>query len=314
MSLLNYTITSIVTLIIFIIISIVLFGRKGRRHQKKQIVLLDNVIEALEKISQGDFNVLLDTKGISKHDEYKKDFTDIIDSINKMAMELGTMEILRQDFISNVSHEIGSPLTSIKGFASLLRDTNISEEKRYHYLDIIEAETSRLSKLSENFLKLSSLEKPDSEFSKTEFSLDKQLQDIILMMEPQWKKKNQQITLKLDKINVIANQDLLSEVWINILNNSIKFTSEHGKIDVLLSDDKNYIYCTISDNGIGISEQDKMHIFERFYKSDKSRTRSLGGNGLGLAIAKKIIELHNGKITVESELAKGTKIIVTIKK
>lgn len=312
MSLLNSAIVSFITFFIFILISLAIFGRKGINHQRNQDALLYDVIEALENISQGNFNVFLELNENHKHNKDGKDFSDIIGSINKMAKELGTMEILRQDFISNVSHEIGSPLTSIKGFAVLLRDSKLSDKVRNHYIDIIEAETTRLSKLSDNFLKLSSLEESEITSNLTEFRLNKQLEEVVLMLEPQWKEKGQQIELKLDRIKINADKDLLSEVWINILTNSIKFTNEDGNIKVILKKEKENIVCEISDNGIGIAEKDKMHIFERFYKSDKSRTRAKGGNGLGLPLAKKIVELHNGRITVESEIGKGTKIKVCL--
>jgi len=311
-SLSNHIIMSFITFLFAILISLTTFGKRGIKHQKDQYILFDNVIEALEQISSGNFNVFVELNENYKRRDDEKDFTDIVGSINKMARELGAMEHLRQDFISNVSHEIGSPLTSIKGFTVLLRNSKLNEKEINHYLDIIEEETNRLSKLSENFLKLSNLEENENVLNKVNFNLDNQIENVILMLEPQWKEKKQELIIKLDKIKINADKDLLYEVWSNVIGNSIKFTNSKGKIKISLKTDKEFIICEISDNGIGIAKQDKMHIFERFYKSDKSRTRLKTGNGLGLSIVKKIIDLHNGSINVESKLGEGTTFIIKL--
>jgi two-component system, OmpR family, phosphate regulon sensor histidine kinase PhoR len=263
------------------------------------------LLQAMSKISQGDFNVFIKE---DVHDVH----IDLAQGINEMAQKLGSIEKLRQDFISNVSHEIQSPLTSISGFATLLKNDNLSLDKHKHYLNIIETESKRLSKLSDNLLKLSSLENNSMPMTMQEFALDKQLASIILLLEPQWKEKNMKVDIILNKLSVIADQDLLSQVWVNLLHNAIKFTPEKGTICIKLIKDNECAKCIISDNGIGISEEDQLHIFERFFKADKARNRSLGGNGLGLALVKKIVEMHNGSITVESRLGGGTQFIVKL--
>jgi signal transduction histidine kinase len=269
--------------------------------------MMEETLDAMKRITQGDFSVVLE---VGKNDP----FSELAETINKMAHELGTIENLRQDFIANVSHEIQSPLTSISGFAELLRNKDITVEERTHYIDIIEAESKRLSNLSDNLLKLSSLDADATPLSLSKFRLDKQIQSSILMLEPQWSDKNLDISLELEPISVLGDENLMAQVWINLLHNSIKFTPNGGTINTILSNGEHEVVCRIADNGIGISEEDKLHIFERFYKVDKARDRNLGGNGLGLSLVKKIVELHKGSIHVESEVGKGTVFRINLPK
>jgi len=274
-------------------------------HNDGRMTLFNQMVEALGKIAHGDFNVFVETYD---HDP----FYEVAESVNKMAAELGALENQRQDFISNVSHEIQSPLTSIGGFATLLKSASLTESERIHYLDIIETESKRLSRLSDNLLKLSHLEAETAPLVKQEFRLDKQISNAVLMLEPQWSDKHITIEVELDKITVNADEELLGRIWINLLHNAIKFTPENGKIEISLTDSDGIIECRIKDTGIGILPTDQMHIFERFYKVDKARDRSLGGNGLGLSLCKKIVELHDGIITLNSEPGKGTTFIVRL--
>lgn len=279
--------------------------KHGREHARGRHQFLESTIEALNRISRGDFNISI---SIQEHDP----FSEVAESVNKMARELSGMEAQRQDFISNVSHEIQSPLTSISGFAALLKSDSLTRQQRAHYLEVIETESRRLSKLSENLLKLSALESENAPLSERAFRLDKQIEHAILIFEPQWAKKAIDIDAKLEKVLIHADEDLLSQVWINLIHNAVKFTPENGKIGIGLHQQDNRIVCHVADNGIGISKDDQMHIFERFFKVDKARDRSLGGNGLGLSLCKKIVELHGGQIVVESEPGKETKFVVTL--
>ncbi|HBF36006.1 MAG TPA: two-component sensor histidine kinase [Firmicutes bacterium] len=267
---------------------------------------LTNILDAMSKIAGGDFNTFVTPE------DGRNPYGEVAASVNKMAKELGSIEKLRQDFISDVSHEIQSPLTSINGYASLLKREGISTDEITHYATIIETESKRLSKLSDNLLRLSVLESESAPMEIKAFRLDKQLESILLMLEPQWAAKNITPDVSLPLIMMTGNEDLLSQVWINLLHNAIKFTPENGGIRVILTANKDNVVCTISDNGIGISPEDQMHIFERFYKVDKARDRSLGGNGLGLSLVKKIVELHQGKITVKSEKGQGAEFMVTL--
>ncbi len=263
------------------------------------------LLEAMRRIASGDFSVMVPVDDNEIH-------SDIARGLNEMVQNLGNMETMRQDFISNVSHEIQSPLASISGFAALLQDDSLSDEMKRHYAAIIETETKRLSSLGENLLKLSALEADDNALSLQEYRLDRQIENIALTMEPQWAAKKLSIEAELGRTMYCGDKNLLSQVWSNLLHNAIKFTPEGKSISLRLQSDAEQVQFTIADTGIGIPKEDQMHIFERFYKVDKSRERSLGGNGLGLSIVKKIVDLHGGRISVESEVGKGTTVHIIL--
>lgn len=310
MAFFSYLISTAIGIAVFagfarLVAVIISHTKHGREHTQNRHRFLENTIEALDRISRGDFNISI---AIEEHDP----FSEVAESVNKMARELSSMETQRQDFISNVSHEIQSPLTSISGFAALLKSGSLTKQQRAHYIEVIETESRRLSKLSDNLLKLSALESENTPLSKNDFRLDKQIEHAILIFEPQWTEKNIEIDANLAKTTVHADEDLLSQLWINLIHNAVKFTPENGAIEIRLQQQDGQIVCHVADNGIGISKEDQMHIFERFFKVDKARDRSLGGNGLGLSLCKKIVELHAGQITVESEPGEGTGFTVTL--
>ncbi|EJQ49218.1 two-component sensor histidine kinase [Bacillus wiedmannii] len=279
----------------------------GILMRPKREAMIWTIIEPIQKITKGDFSVK-----IHNEEKYDGEIGVLVKSINDMTDELNAMEKMRQEFVSNVSHEIQSPLTSIKGFARALQDNNLSEEKRKHYLTIIETETTRLSKLSQNLLKLTLLEAEEYTPERVAYRLDQQLKQIVLNSEPLWAEKEIELELDLEKVNVIADQESMSQVWINLIHNSIKFTPSGGTITIQLQKHEKVVEVRIRDSGIGISEEQKQHIFERFYKADTSRNRTYGGSGLGLAIVKKVLDLHQGEIKVESEEGNGAEFIVCI--
>lgn len=284
-------------------LSVTLFSyiRVKRFNHSHNSFALDTIRNALGEIARGNFDVNLT--------ESERDpFHELVQAFNEMAKNLGSLETMRQDFISNVSHEIQSPLTSIKGFAALLKSGSITDEERIHYAEIIESESRRMSAMSENLLKLSALDSGNNPLNLTEFRLDRQLQSIALALEPQWSAKNIAIDIHVEKASITADRDLLAQVWMNLLGNAIKFTPDGGIVSIVLTDNA----VIIEDTGMGISESDLVHIFERFYKADKSRDRALGGNGLGLAIAKKILDLHGFSISAESQIQKGTRFTVRL--
>lgn len=285
-------------------------NRINRAHEHSPHAFMNAIEEVLDRISKGDFEIRLDKRKYV----YAEHFTELADKINDMAQKLGEMEIMRQDFVSNVSHEIQSPLTSIKGFVSLLKDENLSREERLHYISVIESESKRLSKLSENLLRLSTLESEYAAFKPKHYSLSRQLKDVILLLEPQWSGKEIEVSLCGEKVDIFADEDLINQVWINLLNNSIKFTPDRGKITVTISEDNKQVFVEISDSGIGMTEETLPHIFERFYMADKARSRSAGGSGLGLSIVKKIVQIHYGNIDVKSKFGEGTTFIISIPK
>ncbi|AAS40965.1 sensor histidine kinase [Bacillus cereus ATCC 10987] len=291
---------------VFIVLIWVLIGVLMR---PKREAMIWTIIEPIQKIAKGDFSVK-----IRNEEKYDGEIGVLVKSINDMTDELNAMEKMRQEFVSNVSHEIQSPLTSIKGFARALQDNNLSEEKREHYLTIIETETTRLSKLSQNLLKLTLLESEEYTPERATYRLDQQLKQIVLNSEPLWAEKEIELELNLEKVHITADQESMSQVWINLIHNSIKFTPNGGTITIQLKEYEKVVEVRIRDSGIGISKEQKQHIFERFYKADSSRNRAYGGSGLGLAIVKKVLDLHQGEIKVESEEGKGTEFIVCIPK
>ncbi|MGE7926152.1 HAMP domain-containing sensor histidine kinase [Lysinibacillus xylanilyticus] len=296
-----WTVVGVFVLFACSVIITFLIGSKRQRNY------WNTIVDALSRIAKGDFTVKLDLKA-----DDKDQFGQLIHGINHMAVELGQIERMRQEFISNVSHEIQSPLTSINGFAKALKNIDLPEDKRQHYLAIIEMESNRLSKISDNLLKLTSLESQHHPFEPRHYRLDKQLRNVVLTLEPNWLAKNIDMDLQLENISLMADEDLMNQVWMNLLSNSIKFTPAAGTISISMTKQIDTITIAIRDNGIGVTPEQQKHVFERFYKADQSRTAENGGSGLGLSIVKKIIDMHYGTITVESMLAEFTTFFVTL--
>lgn len=286
----------------------------GRFIRTKEQHFWTELIEAIKRISRGDFHVNIEPHFGERSGKQQKrhPLHQLVVSINDMAANLKEMEELRQEFISNVSHEIGTPLTSISGFAKALKNEQLDPEQRQRYLTIIEEECLRLSKLTDNLLKLAVLDSEQHPFQPAPYRLDKQLAAVILACEPQWEKKNIEMDVETEAISIAADEMLMSQVWMNLIHNAIKFTSEGGKISVSAVRQGERAVVRIADSGAGIAEADLPRIFERFYKADKSRTRSAGGSGLGLSIAHKITEMHRGSITVSSRLGEGTEFTVSL--
>lgn len=265
------------------------------------------IIDALERIASGDFSVRLE----NEFDE-NQIVSKLATSVNKMALELDQIENMRQEFISNVSHEIQSPLTSIRGFAQALEDDRLTPAERHSYLSIIQAESTRLSRITDDLLKLASLESEHVKFEPKSYRLDKQIRDLILASEPQWTEKGIDMQVALQDLSITADEDLLSQVWTNLIHNSLKFTPPGGQVRVELRQQGDAIEFMIRDTGMGISDADQARVFERFYKADPSRTHSNGGSGLGLSIVKKIVDMHAGAIDLQSKLGQGTTFVVTL--
>ncbi len=260
--------------------------------------------KATKKVSQGDFSIELPIVG-NKEDE----FNILIDSFNKMTKELANMSMLHKDFISNVSHEFKTPISSIQGFATVLLNSELTEEQK-EYAQIITDEATRLSKLTTNILKLTKLENQIIITDKQYFYLDEQIRYVILLLQNEWSKKSISFNIELSKINYFGNQELLQQVWLNLIGNAIKFSNINGEITIKCYIDNKNIIVIILDNGIGMNEQTINHIFDKFYQGDKSHSSE--GNGLGLPLAKRIIELCDGNIKVNSTIEKGSKFIIKL--
>ncbi len=263
--------------------------------------LLESVIEfnnAIKKVAKGEFDTKLEDKTNSI------EIYEIVESFNTMTKELANTEMFRNDFISNVSHEFKTPLAAIDGYATLLQKDNISEYKRKIYIDKILKNTKKLSTLTGNILSLSNLENQNINIKKQSFSIDEQIREALLIYERDWEKKKIELDIELEEILYLGNKEMLEQVWQNIIGNSIKFVDYNGKIQVKLNKVDKNILVTIRDNGIGMDEETQKRIFEKFYQGDTSH--SLEGNGLGLNIVKRIIDLHGGSIKVSSKIMNGS--------
>ena len=229
-----------------------------------------------------------------------------------MVSELDSVEILRDDFVNNFSHEFKTPIVSIKGFAEELKRNDLTEEERIKYLDIIIEESNRLAELSTNILNLSKIEKQTILTDKVKVNIGEQMRKVILVEMKKIEHKNIELNLEIDDVNAIVNEGLMEQVWINIIENAIKYSNQNGILDISVKNNGEEIIVKIKDNGIGIEEEELEHIFNKFYKIDKSA--SSPGNGIGLELAKKIVDLHEGKIEVKSKINEGTEFTIELKK
>lgn len=266
---------------------------------------IKKLTRATKRIAAGDFNVKLNIKQTGELGTLARSFEE-------MMHDLQQLEQMRREFVTNVSHEVQSPLTSISGYAQALKQVNLADHERSRYLDIIIAEAKRMSKMSDNLLKLSVLESQSQQPRLSTLNLDEQIRRVIVALQPQWSARNIHFELDLQAVKVTADHDQLNQVWTNILSNGIKFSQDGGVIHVDIKQDSKYVTVRISDTGIGIPLEDQKRIFERFFKSDRSHSRKYGGSGMGLAIVKQIVSLHQGDIEVESEVGQGTTFIVSL--
>ena len=274
------------------------------RHFFKPIRI---VSDAINRVAQGDFSVQIDSS------KFKNEMKNLANDLNKMITELNSIEVMRSDFVSNVSHEFRAPLSSIQGYVTLLSNPTLDTEQRNEYFTKLSESVRQLSGLVDNVLKLSRLESQNIVSETKLFSLDEQLRQAVLMFEQQWSQKKIWLDLNLPECEYNGNEELLNQIWVNLIGNAIKFTDENGEIGISIDNtQKDFVIVTIADNGVGMSDDVKTHIFEKFYQGDTSRKAE--GNGLGLALVKTVSDLTNSTITVESELGKGSKFIVRLPK
>lgn len=310
---LNNMITSIdkipfVILIISLLLSFIFSSILTIFFSKTVLKPLQELIAATKQIRKGNFNIRIPT--VKSFNNKKTEISDLIENFNLMSEELASIELFKNDFINNFSHEFKTPIASIIGFAKELERDDLSEEEKHIYLSIIIKESSRLATLSSNILLLTKLENQTIITNQTYFSLDEQIRNTILLMQEDWENKNLELDLSLDSVSYHGNEELISQVWINLINNAIKFSNQNGTIKIRLSQQDSQIIVTISDNGIGMDKKLLEHIFDKFYQGDSSR--STNGNGLGLSLVKKILDLSNGTISVTSQVDKGSTFTVIL--
>ena len=266
---------------------------------------LTRLTNAIKELSNGNYNVRVDNVG---QDEISK----LNQGFNQMARQLAKQDETRQKFISDISHEFQTPLTSIQGFANILKEEDLPKEQRVKYANIILYNSKRLSSLAKNMLQLTLLDREEIELELTNYSLVEQMNRVISTQENQAMEKNIEIVFEMPKkeIFIEGDEQRLEQVWTNIISNAIKYTNEGGLITITMKKNSKDIEISIEDTGIGMSKEVVSHIFERFYREDKAR--NVEGNGLGLAIVKSIVDLHHGKIDILSQVDVGTNFIVRL--
>lgn len=277
---------------------------------RRQIMIdrpVKRILSATHKIAAGDFSVKIDIPHTyEKYDQY--DF--IAENINKMAAELSRSEILKTDFISNVSHELKTPLAVITNYAKALGDPDLDKETRAKYSETVLSASKKLSDLISNILKLNKLENQEIKPEYERVNLTEMLSEAIISYEEIFERKNIELECNLDDVVITSSPSYLEIVWNNLISNAIKFTDEGGKISVSLSLCEGGAAVRISDTGCGISKETGKRIFDKFYQADTSHASE--GNGLGLALVKKVIDVLGGEISVESELGVGTTFTIML--
>ena len=272
------------------------------RGIRKKISRLTN---GIREVGRGDYQVHLPEKKAGALIEVYEDF-------NKMAKELESVDTLRNDFINDFSHEFKTPIVSIKGFADLLLEEEVDEEDQRQYLEIIAKESERLQRLTEETLMMSRLQKQQILTNLETYQLDEQLRRVAILLQNFWEKKEIELDLDLKPCLYRGHENLMMQVWINLLNNAIKFTPKGGRICLSLRELEDYLEVLVEDNGIGMTQEEVAHVFQKYYQGDRSR--SAKGLGLGLSIAKRIVELSDGEISLTSKLGQGTCFCVKLRR
>lgn len=292
-------------LIVFSLVCIIfgtVLAKKTGRRMINSIIEIDN---ATKEIASGNYEIRLDEE---KH--LAEEMKSMVHNFNRMVDELNATEMLRNDFIENVSHEFKTPLSAIEGYTILLSNPDLSAEDKEQYIKSILSSTKRLSSLASNILLISKLDHQEIPKKFISFSLDEQMRESLLPFESKWIEKNVELNIDLDFVTYQGNKELLAQVWQNLIENALKFVKPNGTIRIILRQSEDITRIDIVDNGIGMSSEVKSRIYEKFYQGDSSR--SVSGNGLGLTLVKRIIDLHQGTIKVSSIEGKGTTFTVLL--
>ena len=292
----GFLVDALIILFIFIGISILVFFVVFLMLGKIPLKPVNQLINEMNRLSNGDFSARLHFgKILSKH----KTFKEIEQSFNELACELENTEMLRGDFVNNFSHEFKTPIVSISGLAKLVNKGNLTDEQKKAYLLAIEEESLRLANMATNVLNLTKVENQNILTDVKKINISEQIRTCVLLLENQWTKKNIDLSLEFDEYEIEANEELLKQVFINLLDNAIKFSPENETVSVEIADEGTVVSVNIKNGGKGIPKENQSKIFNKFYQADESHATK--GNGIGLAIVKKIITLHNGHIGVKSK-------------
>jgi signal transduction histidine kinase len=289
-------------LLVLTILLSILFVLFSTKYLVKPISKLTS---ATKSLANGDFNVKLD---ITRHDE----LGELSHSFLKMAKQLEQIDEMRKEFISNISHDIQSPLSNIKGYTNLLESESLTANERDEYITVINDEIRRLSTLTKQLLLLASLDRNEDIVKKEWFNVGQQLKELIRNHQWQLSEKGIMLEYALPDVKIYGDPSLLNTVWDNLLVNAIKYNKPDGKIEIKLEKNGNVVVIKVADTGLGMSEKDIERIYERFYRIDSARSRDIEGTGLGLSIVLMIVTLHGGQIHVTSKEMKGTLFTVEL--
>jgi signal transduction histidine kinase len=291
-------------LVVSLIIGVVLSAVMSRLMVK----YVNRLINQMRVLASGNFKTRLSYgEPICNHPTVK----EVTESFNQMAQELEHTEMLRGDFVNNFSHEFKTPIVSIAGFAKLLKKGNLTDEQKREYLDIIEEESLRLSDMATNVLNMTKIENQTILTDITSYNLSEQLRFCVLLLEKRWESKKLELSLEFDEYYISACEELLKQVWINLIDNAIKYSPEYGLIVIKIREDLDCYFVSIANTGEEIPPEKRQKIFEKFYQADESH--STPGNGVGLSIVKSVIDLHGGEVSVECKNGITT-FIVKIRK
>ncbi|KXH78312.1 HAMP domain-containing sensor histidine kinase [Sporosarcina sp. HYO08] len=274
---------------------------------KKLIEPITKLTVATKKVGEEQYS---ETIQIKRKDEIGQ----LAQSFQRMTEKLRENDRMRKEFISDVSHDFQTPLLNIKGYSALLLKEELKEDERKSYASVIQSETERLSSLTKQLLLLTSLDQLTSPLVMKTFDLSAQLKETVRKVRWLLEEKELSLSMDMEDVRYTGDPAFLEKVWENLLSNAIKYTQVGGSIDLSLTDQADGVKISFSDNGIGMAEATRMHVFDRFYRADQSRTKESGGTGLGLSIVQQVISLHQGTIEVHSELGKGTCFTVFLPK
>lgn len=264
---------------------------------------VSRLISAIHAVAGGDF-------GTKIHLKFPKEFRELSESFNQMTAELEGIEMLRSDFINNFSHEFKTPIVSILGFANLMKKKELSDADRNEYLDIIISECRRLSELSSNVLNLSKVESISVLTDTVLYNVTEHIREAILMLEQKWTQKKIRFDLHLEECRIWGRPDLLKQVWVNLIDNAVKFSPEEEIITIRAHRTGASFCFSVTDHGPGMDPKTQEKIFDRFYQGDHSH--AVEGNGLGLCLVRKIIMLHRGSVQVRSSAGEGSTFTVIL--
>lgn len=267
---------------------------------------IEKLSDSMKRVAGGDFSIRL------KDHSKIREIGELNRSFNTMTEELGVTEVLQSDFVSNVSHEIKTPLNAIEGYATLLQDSDCTDAERERYVEKILFNTKRLSELVGNVLILSKIESGSVDLNVEPYRLDEQIRHSIMLLESKWAEKDIEFDIELDEITFTGDRALLMHVWNNIIGNAVKFSPEGGLITIRLTEDAESVTFVVDDCGPGIGESAMKHIFDKFYQEDSSHKQN--GNGLGLSLVKRIVDMIGGKIVPENLPDAGCRFTVVLKK